>query len=89
MKDHHYFDRFMDFLEEVINTRTILALIGIGGFFLVVFKVIASLSNPPASELFAILNLVFGVSMAGLAYYFGRAEGRRERDSKNGGDGDA
>ena len=74
--------RLLGVLEELVNTRTILAILSVGGFFFIVNKVVDRLVDPPASELFAILNLVLALAMAASAYYFGYKAG--ESKSSNG-----
>lgn len=90
MDFQHYFDRIMNVIEELIreifNTRTLLAGGGLLGFFFIANRVIDNLVDPPASELFAILNLVFGVSMIGLSYWFGVQAGRRQGPPGSGGE---
>ncbi len=65
-------NRVWDAIEDVINTRALLAAFALGGFFFIANKIVDLLVNPPASELFAILNLVLNPVSFALGYYFGR-----------------
>ena len=73
-------NRFLDMVDELINTRTILAVGSLAGFFYVATRVLERLSNPPASELFTILNLVMAPVLLATGYYFGS-----KTNGKNGG----
>ena len=74
--------RILGMLEELLDPRALLALIAVLGFFQVVNRIIDTLTNPPASELFAILNLVFALPAAATAFWFGFKVGER-RNSNN------
>lgn len=67
----HIFDSWMLVLDDLIEPRFILGAMAIGGFYWTLGRVIDRLSEPPASELFAILNLAM-VPVAGvIGFFFG------------------
>ena len=72
--------RMIGMVDELINTRTILSVVAMVGFFYVAIRVLDALVDPPASELFAILNLTVSLPLATLAYYFGVRQ-REKKDS--------
>ena len=73
--------RIVGILEELADTRTLLAVAAFGGFFFIANKVTDRLVDPPASELFAILNLVLTLPMAAAAFWFGVQIGKRNGNS--------
>lgn len=78
-----FLSRLAGILENLTDTRTLLAVGAFSGFFFIANKVTDRLVDPPASELFAILNLVLTLPMAAAAFWFGVQVGKQQ----NGGDG--
>jgi len=74
-------------LENLVTTPAVLAIIVFIGFFWVAGKALALLGEePPASELFAILDLALALASGAGAYFFGKAMGESSAKRKNGED---
>ena len=69
--------RIVGILENLLDTRTLLAVAAFGGFFFIANKVTDRLVDPPAAELFTILNLVLTLPMAAAAFWFGVQIGKQ------------
>jgi len=79
-------NRLLNILEELADTRTLLALIAFLGFFFIAWQVIQRLSNPPAAELFAVLNVTLALATGAAGFWFGVQAGSG-RNSSGGGSG--
>ena len=73
-------NRLLDMFTDIIETRTVLALVTVVGFFMALFAVINRLDNPPAAELFAILNLALVPASSALSFWFGFEKGRQQSE---------
>jgi len=69
-------NRLLNVLDDIIEPKFILGLIAMVGFFWVAKQVIDRLDNPPASELFTVLNLALTPVAAAVSYWFGYEKGK-------------
>ncbi len=76
MNDDHsraiWYHRLIDIVEALLSPSSVLALLAFGGFFWIATVVVDRLQNPPASELFAVLNLTLSLAAAAGGFWFGR-----------------
>ncbi len=68
--------RLLNVIDDIVEPRFILALLAMLGFFWIAYQVIDRLTNPPASELFTVLNLALTPVAAAVAYWFGYDQGK-------------
>ena len=76
-----FLNRLLDSLDDIWNTRAILGLFTVAGFYYILNKVIDKLVDPPAAELYTIVNLALALPLMAVGFYFGQKEGQK----KNGG----
>lgn len=75
-------DSLIAIVDDLLEPRFILGLIAMLGFFWIAKQVIDGLTDPPASELFTVLNLALTPVAAAVGYFFGA---QRRNGPPNGG----
>lgn len=75
----HVFDRVWDAVGDLVNTRTLLAVLALSGFWVVAWRVLDLLSDPDPAELFTVLNLALVPVSSALSYWFGFEQGSKKQ----------
>jgi len=76
--------RLVDVVDDLLRTRAVLAIGALSGFYLILWRVSGILKDPPAAELFTLVNIALVPLSSAASFYFGTQVGT----GRNGGDRD-